>query len=92
MKLKLQYNELNAEIEAKDAADALSQFKGEVAARSPLLLRGVIRSMGDVSFAQEVVKRHNAAHGRGDDLPASAQQFLDWAVERGYATILPSQS
>jgi hypothetical protein len=41
-----------------------------------------------MQFAQEAVKRDNAANGRDDALPNSPQEFLDWAVERGYATVI----
>ena len=43
--------------------------------------------MSDLSFAGEAVKRANAQSGRDDAAPRSAQEFLDWAVERGYVTI-----
>ena len=88
MKIKIHIQDIEETVEVRDADEALGKLKSEAAARAPFLLRGVIKSLSNVSFAQEAVKRDNAAHGRNDVLPKSAQEFLDWAVERGYATIL----
>ncbi len=88
MKLEIHVQDIRETVEVKDATEALSALKGEAASRAPFLLRGVIKSMGDLQFAGEVVKRANAAEGREDAIPKTAQEFLDWAVERGYATIL----
>ena len=88
MKLEIHVQDIRQTVQVADAAEALKLLKAEAAERAPFLLRGVIRSLSDLHFAGEVVKRANAAEGRDDALPQSAQQFLDWAVERGYATIL----
>ena len=88
MKIQIHFNEINETVDAKDAAEALSKLKAEAAARAPLLLRGVIKHFGDVQFAQEAVKRDNLAQSTNDPLPGTAQEFLDWAVRKGYATIL----
>jgi len=88
MKIEVHFQEIRQIVEVRDAQQALSLFKDEAAARAPIMLRGLIRSLGDLHFAGEVVKRANAAEGRDDELPQSAQQFLDWAVERGYVTVL----
>lgn len=88
MKIEVHFQDIRQTVEVRDAAQALSLFKDEAAARAPIMLRGLIRSLGDMHFAGEVVKRANAAEGREDDLPQSPQQFLDWAVERGYVTVL----
>ena len=88
MKIKIHYQDIQETVEVRDAADALSRLKGEAAKRAPFLLRGVVKSMSDMAFAAEAVKRANGASGRSDPIPASAQQFLDWAVARGYATVL----
>ena len=88
MKLEIHVQYIRQTVEVRDADEALLMMKAEAASRAPFLLRGVIKSLGDLSFASEVVKRANASEGRQDALPKSAQEFLDWAVERGYATIL----
>lgn len=88
MKIEVHFQDIREVVEVRDAQEALSRFKDEAAARAPMLLRGLIRSLSDLHFAGEVVKRANTAENRQDELPQSAQQFLDWAVERGYVTIL----
>lgn len=87
MKVNIHINEINETLDVRDAYEALSRLKAEAAKRAPFLMRGVIKALGDVQFAQEAVKRDNSAHGRNDPLPQSAQEFLDWAVERGYASV-----
>jgi hypothetical protein len=52
-----------------------------------MLWRPLINSMSDLSFAAEAVERNNQETERNDAAPTSAQQFLDWAVERGYVTV-----
>ena len=88
MKIEIHVQDIRQTVEVKDSAQALSMMKTEAAARAPFLLRGIIKSLGDLQFAAEVVKRANAAEGRDDRIPKSAQEFLDWAVARDYATIL----
>jgi hypothetical protein len=75
-------------VQAPDAAGVLQLVKREAGRRAPFLLRGVINRMSDLAFAEEAVKRANKASGRNDPLPKSAQEFLDWAVAHGYATIV----
>ena len=87
MKLHIHLQGINERVEVADAAQALQRFKAEAAKRAPMLLRPVIKSMSDLSFAAEAVKRSNGQSGRNDPAPASAQQFLDWAVERGYVSV-----
>ncbi len=88
MKIRIHFNEVRETLEARDAGEALTRLKIEAASRAPFLLRGVIKRLGDMQFATEAVKHDNATHGRSDALPRSAQEFLDWAVKRGYATII----
>lgn len=87
MKLHLQIADINERVEVRDADEALKRFKNEATKRAPLLLRAVVKGMSDLFFAGEAVKRANAQSGRDDAAPRSAQEFLDWAVERGYVTI-----
>ena len=79
-------NTIDETFEAATPEEALRRVKAEAAKRAPFLLRGVINAMSDLSFAAEAVKRENAHSGRHDAAPKSAQQFLDWATERGYVT------
>lgn len=88
MKIQIHINDIEEIMEAKDPAEALSKLKAEAANRAPVLFRGIIRNLGDIPFAQEAVKRDNVANGRNAPLPERAQEFLDWAIEHQYATIL----
>lgn len=88
MKIEVHVQGIRETVEVRDAAEALSLLKEQAAARAPMLLRGIIRSLSDLGFAGEVVKRANSEEKRADALPGNAQEFLEWAVERGYATVL----
>jgi hypothetical protein len=79
-------NTIDETFEAATAEEALHRVKAEAAKRAPFLLRSAIHAMSDLRFAAEAVKRENAHSGRDDPAPQSAQQFLDWATERGYVT------
>jgi hypothetical protein len=88
MKVKVDIRGNSEEFEARDASDLLSKAKAEAAKRAPLLLRAGIKVMPDLTFAGEIVKRHNSSKGASDPAPKSAQEFVDWATQRGYITIL----
>jgi hypothetical protein len=88
MKIKIHYQSVQETVQVRDAAEALARLKAEAAKRLPFLQRTVVKSLSDLAFAAEAVKRANAASGHNDPAPTSAQAFLDWAVARGYATIL----
>ncbi len=88
MKVRVDIQGKREEFEATDAADLLRKAKLEASKRAPLLLRPVVKAMSDLTFAGEIVKRHNAAKGSSDPAPQSAQAFVDWATQRGYVTIL----
>ena len=87
MKLHIQVAGVDEHVDVRDAKEALQRLKNEAAKRAPFLLRGVIKGMSDLGFAAEAVKRDNARTGRNDPAPGSAQQFLDWAIERGYVRV-----
>lgn len=87
MKLHIHVHNIRETVEVQSADEALRRFKQETAKRAPMMLRPFINSMSDLSFAAEAVKRNNQETKRDDPAPASAQQFLDWAVERGYVTV-----
>ncbi len=88
MKVRIQIEDVDQTVQIASAAALLSLFKREAAKRAPFLLRPIINGMSDLTFAAEAVKRDNARGGRNDTVPHNAQQFLDWAVMRGYATII----
>lgn len=88
MKIRIDIQDVHEQVEAPDAAGVLSQVKAEAGKRAPWLLRGPIKAMSDLSFAGEAVKQHNRQHQSDDATPTSAEEFLSWAVKRGYVTIV----
>lgn len=88
MKIKIDIQDIHETLEASDAASMLHRVKEEATSRAPFLIKMAIRSMSDLGFAAKAVEHHNAKAGTNDVAPASAQAFLDWAVLRGYVTIL----
>ena len=87
MKLHIQIEQVKETVEVRDAGEALSRFKKEAAKRAPFLKRAVINAMSDMTFASEAVKMSNGRSNRQDAAPKNAQDFLDWAVARGFVTI-----
>ena len=88
MKVRIHIENIEETVEAPDAAGVLHLVKREAARRAPFLMRGNINGMGDLAFAGEAVKRANKAGGCTDTPPQSAQEFLNWAVAQGYATVV----
>ena len=79
---------VDVQAHARDAEDALRQFQDAIAGGAPKWARSLVRSAPALTVAREAVKRDNAAHKRNDPLPGSAQAFLEWAVRRGYASVV----
>jgi hypothetical protein len=90
MVLSIHVQKIRETVEVANAEEALRRTKSEAAKRAPLLLRPVVNAMSDQIFAAEVVKRHNKETGDSDTSPATADDFLHWAVKRGYVTIIKS--
>lgn len=88
MKLHIHAAGVDEQVEVRDAAEALSRTKSEAAKRAPFLVRPVIKSMSDLTFAAEAVKRNNAETKRDDPPPVSAEEFLQWAVQCGYVSVI----
>lgn len=88
MTIKIHYKDIQEELQARDAADALSKFKKEAAKRSPLPMRLAINAFSDLKFAGEVVSRANKARDTNDPLPKTAREFLDWAQTNDFVTLV----
>ncbi len=88
MKLKIHVRDIEETVEVASAEAGLRRFKQEAAKRAPFVVRLAINGMSDLAFAAEAVKRDNQANERNDPPPASAQAFLDWAVARGYVSVV----
>jgi hypothetical protein len=88
MKLHIHVAGVDETVEVRDADEALKRTREEAARRAPFLARPIIKAMNDQTFAAEAVKRHNAEKGLSDPIPSTAQQFLDWAIQRGYVSVV----
>ncbi len=88
MTIKIHYKDIQEELQARDADEALSKFKKEAAKRSPLPMRLAINAFSDLKFAGEVVSRANKARGTSDPAPKTAKDFLDWAQTNGFVTLV----
>lgn len=88
MKVEIAIGDQKATFEADDEAALLRAVKNEAAKRAPWLMRAAVNAMSDLSFAAQVVARANKESGRDDHAPQSAREFLEWAISRGYATVL----
>ena len=75
-------------LEGLDAADIIRQSKRAVAAKLGFLAGAVVRSMGDMQFAQEIVRRYNAAFEKNCPLPSTPEEFVSWAIAENLATIV----
>ncbi len=88
MKINIAIGNQKADFSASDEAGILRAVKTEASRRAPFLLRAAIGAMSDLTFAAQVVARANKESGRNDKAPSSPREFLDWASERGYATVV----
>ena len=88
MKVRVEIKGSREEFEAADAAALLKTAKEQAARRAPMMLRPLVKAMSDMTFAAEVVKRHNAAKGTNDPTPKTPDDFLAWGRERGYVTVI----
>ncbi len=87
MKLHVRVHDIDETFEAADATAMLHVIKREVEKRAPMLMRPLVRGMSDMRFAAEVVKRAGQQKNHQDPTPATPEQFLEWAVSRGYASV-----
>lgn len=88
MKLQVHAYGVHVTADVLDATDALQAFKTAITSGAPRWARPLMGRMEALSIAREAVKRDNAAQNRAEPLPSSAQEFLDWALRRGYVSLL----
>ncbi len=71
-----------------DAEDILAQAKARVA--KELGWKGMfLNMMSPLTFAQEAVRRYNAAFKAQYDIPQTADEFFKLGQDMGYITLLP---
>jgi len=75
-------------IEGETSADIARTAKRVIASRLDFLSGAFVKSMSDLGFAQEVVRRYNSATGSSCSLPKSTDAFVEWVIERGLASVV----
>jgi hypothetical protein len=92
MKLQIKFDigglSVDEAIEGASPAEITRKAKMTIASRLGFLMGAMVKSMPDLEFSREVVRRYNAAAGTRCDLPASVDAFIDWAMAQGLATPL----
>ena len=88
MKIRMQAGGMDETFEAPNADALLKMAKAEAAKRLPLLKRSVVKAMPDLTFAGEIVKKHNEKQKASDPAPKSAKEFVEWAQKAGYITVI----
>ena len=73
-------------IEGDGVADITHKAKLAIAERLGFLAGAFVRSMPDLEFAREVVRRYNGATGADCTLPPTVDRFVEWAIERKLAS------
>ena len=92
--MKVQFNIQEPELSVRDtitganAEDVVGAVKSQVSARLPFAMRLFVGGMSNLAFAQEVVRRFNAARKTNHPIPASCQEFLKLAEVQGFAIVL----
>jgi hypothetical protein len=79
---------INETVEGADATQVLRRAKLATASKMNVLVGGLVRSMADMEFAREVVRRYNAAVGAACPMPTTPEEFIRWAVSEKLATAL----
>ena len=79
---------INETFNGKTAEEVVGAMKSRVAKELPFALRLAANAMGNLMFAQEVVKRYNDSEKKNLDLPKSCDEFITLAEEQGFATKL----
>jgi hypothetical protein len=75
-------------IEGENAQEITGKAKDVVATKLGTFMGALVRSMSDLQFAQEVVRRYNAAHGSSCSLPTTVEEFVMWAIAEKLATVV----
>jgi hypothetical protein len=79
---------VDEDFEGASADAVLGQIKAKVVEQLPFALRAFAGAMSNVAFAQEVVRRANAANKTSAPLPKTAEEFIELGKENGSITVL----
>ena len=78
---------VNEMFEGITADEIVGKMKARVARELSFPMKMALNAMGNLMFAQEVVRRYNTFKKLALPLPASTQEFLTLAQEQGLASV-----
>lgn len=78
---------VNESFDGSTADEIVGKMKSRVARELSFPMKMAVNAMGNLMFAQEVVRRYNDARKKAVSIPTSCQEFLTLAQENGIATI-----
>ena len=78
---------VNESFDGATADEVVGKMKARVARELSFPMKMGLNAMGNVMFAQEVVRRYNSYKKLSLPLPSSSQEFLTLATEQGLATL-----
>lgn len=79
---------VDEDFEGASSDEILGKIKAKVVEQLPFALRAFAGAMSNVAFAQEVVRRANAANKTSAPLPKSADEFIALGQENGSITVV----
>lgn len=91
MKVNVNINHENMKVNetfsGTNAEAVVAAMKSRVTRELPFALRLAANAMSPLMFAQEVVKRYNNSAKTNLPRPNSCEEFLQIAVDQGFATL-----
>ena len=85
--VSLEAMSVNETFEGATADDIVGKMKARIARELGFAMKMIVNAMGNLVFAQEVVRRYNELKNLSLPLPTSAQEFLSLACEQGLASV-----
>jgi hypothetical protein len=79
---------VDQDFEGANADAVVGAMKAEVVKQLPAALRAFAGAMSNLAFAQEVVRRANAANKTSEPLPKNCDEFIQKGVQLGTITII----
>lgn len=79
---------VDEDFEGANSDEILGKIKAKVVDQLPFALRAFAGAMSNVAFAQEVVRRANAANKTSVPLPKTADEFIALGQENGSITVI----
>ncbi len=87
LNVSLEEMSVNEPFDGATADEVVSKMKSRVAKELSFPMKMALGAMGNVMFAQEVVRRYNAYKKLSLPLPASSEEFLTLAQQEGLAVV-----